>query len=658
MPKATKTRINYFISYAHKNDKEVNKFLKIFVEHIQGRKKFVFHKWKDDDIIHGEDWHEQIQEAITQCDIGILLISKEFMNSTYIINNELSHFIDTKGNLKKKIFPIGIKFFDMSNSEMFGVDTKQIFFDSNKFFDRCTGKKADDFVIKCINKLETKLLKTDSNPFPNKPKTEDPKTEDFTYFKKTYSKVNPRNIIGRTADLIKLSKELRENKQLVLVNGMGGVGKTTLAAAYVFEAEQSEKYKKIIWVTENENNKDIMYDFVQDVSLLNELGIKVNTTKQAFIEILDTLRNTAKKPNLLVIDNATKSIEKYLDFLPQQPNWDLLVTSREKIMGLEEMKLGFLEFEDAILLFKKYCTTISDDNLISEIVEAFGKHTLTIEILAKMAQKQHYDANKLKNALKNNLKANIKINHRKDITVEKIMEYISSIFDLTNLAEDELWLMKQFVCLPPDFHSYDLLVEFINPKVIQKEAIFSETLENLVGNGWLIKENNSYKMHRIIADVYKNKFPIKIVEISSLINVVIDKLKIENRTKQIPQEYLPFISNFGNAILNEFIKSDNNKISVLQNNLATVLQDLGNFKGAKKLLEKALVSAEKNYGKDHPTIAVCYSNLCVLHFQLKEYVQALSYAKKALKIYLNVFGKAHHRTIQVQKDLDYIKTLV
>jgi tetratricopeptide (TPR) repeat protein len=45
------------------------------------------------------------------------------------------------------------------------------------------------------------------------------------------------------------------------------------------------------------------------------------------------------------------------------------------------------------------------------------------------------------------------------------------------------------------------------------------------------------------------------------------------------------------------------------NNLASVLQDLGDYAQAKTLFQKAVASDEKNFGEDHPTTATCYNNL-------------------------------------------------
>ncbi len=89
---------------------------------------------------------------------------------------------------------------------------------------------------------------------------------------------------------------------------------------------------------------------------------------------------------------------------------------------------------------------------------------------------------------------------------------------------------------------------------------------------------------------------------------------------------------------------DEHKVSRLQSNLALVLQDLGDYAGAKALLEKALASAERNYGKDHPTIAIRYSNLALVLKALGDYAGARALLEKAMASAERNYGKEHPTT--------------
>ena len=79
-------------------------------------------------------------------------------------------------------------------------------------------------------------------------------------------------------------------------------------------------------------------------------------------------------------------------------------------------------------------------------------------------------------------------------------------------------------------------------------------------------------------------------------------------------------------------------------NLALVLQDLGDYEGAKGLLQKALASGEKNFGKDHPSTAISYSNLALVLQALGDYEGAKGLLQKALASDEKNFGKGHPST--------------
>lgn len=458
-------------------------------------------------------------------------------------------------------------------------------------------------------------------------------------------RIHPDEIIGRERDLTQLYKLLHTEKRVVLVNGLGGIGKTTLAQAYV--SLYFESYHHIVWVTQN--SLHLADDFVNTNGLIKNLGIDPTglDARQLFEEIILKLKAIDKKPNLLIIDNGEQSLKEYRGMLPEQPNWHLLVTSRNSISGFYVQQLGFLNEKQSIALFKKHYPYKQLSTAgIKELVRSVDYHTLTIELLAKTASMQDYDLPTLQQAIEQDLRANIEVDHnRKKGTIERIGTYLQTVFNLSNLDEAEIWVLKQFTCLPPEFHSYALLRELLLTDENPFAGLFAETCKKLSNKGWLLHNipANSYKMHRIIADVVQTQQPISPIDIQDLLASLIDKLFLDE-TKENPIDKFPWIP-FGKALL-AICKDDAfPEIGHLQNNMALRLKDQGDYSAARDLLEKAVISAEKDLGPDHSTTATRYSNLATVLKNLGDYTAAKTLLEKAIASDEKNFGPDHPMTV-------------
>src|ERR1700733_14946422 len=150
-------------------------------------------------------------------------------------------------------------------------------------------------------------------------------------------RLDPQAIIGREADLVKLHESLFTRGQVVVVNGLGGIGKTTLVQAYL--TKYYEEYQHLAWVFQGSDN--LPGEFVNTAGLIDSLHIESDgrDASQLFAAIVMGLKAIEGKPNLLVIDNAEESLSGYIHLLPGQPHWHLLATSRAAIEGFQPQHL-------------------------------------------------------------------------------------------------------------------------------------------------------------------------------------------------------------------------------------------------------------------------------------------------------------------------------
>lgn len=108
----TSGRHQVFISYSHKDQEWFNKLQLMLapVEAFHGIKV-----WDDKEIMPGTYWHDAIKVALSQTRVAICLISRNFINSSYITTNELKYFMEEAAKQNVRIFPIAIS--RVENSE-------------------------------------------------------------------------------------------------------------------------------------------------------------------------------------------------------------------------------------------------------------------------------------------------------------------------------------------------------------------------------------------------------------------------------------------------------------------------------------------------------------------------------------------------------------
>ncbi|HEX5154631.1 MAG TPA: toll/interleukin-1 receptor domain-containing protein [Parafilimonas sp.] len=87
-----------FVSYAHK-DKD---YFNVFIENLAAQSNW--NMWTDKNIEIGSNWYERIQQAITDSDMAVLLVSAFFISSGFIKENEYQKFHDLQKSKPGFIF--------------------------------------------------------------------------------------------------------------------------------------------------------------------------------------------------------------------------------------------------------------------------------------------------------------------------------------------------------------------------------------------------------------------------------------------------------------------------------------------------------------------------------------------------------------------------
>jgi hypothetical protein len=156
-----RTKVKFFVSYAHKNQALSDAFTEQLLEILGPSKKFEYKLWKDSALVVGEDWKQQILTAKDECDFGLLLLSPAFLNSEFIVGQELPRFV---GDKRAPSIPVLLAKVDFRLHDLKGLEALQIFryrgkryTDFRSYAECKNGNPRHDFVFSLFESIETKL---------------------------------------------------------------------------------------------------------------------------------------------------------------------------------------------------------------------------------------------------------------------------------------------------------------------------------------------------------------------------------------------------------------------------------------------------------------------------------------------------------------------
>jgi WD40 repeat protein/DNA polymerase III delta prime subunit len=158
--------LRFFVSYAHDDRGVKDRLLEKLRPFLDTHPRSRFEQWSDVDILPGQEWLAEIQNAMSKCDFGFLLVSPAFLASKFITREELPYLLENK-----RVVPVALKpiLFD-GTMDLKGLEKRQIFFDADRkaFAARTTDQTRDAFALQ----LYTKICALLDHPKPEQPRYE------------------------------------------------------------------------------------------------------------------------------------------------------------------------------------------------------------------------------------------------------------------------------------------------------------------------------------------------------------------------------------------------------------------------------------------------------------------------------------------------------
>ncbi|MBQ0000362.1 MAG: hypothetical protein KBT01_02325 [Clostridiales bacterium] len=296
------------------------------------------------------------------------------------------------------------------------------------------------------------------------------------------------NFLFREKETDFIIETIRSSRIPILICGMGGIGKTSLARFLFYKLEND--YDIVGWVTNLgglENSLLTYVDMYQD-SISNQERLK---------KVKEFLRDNPKK-KLLIIDDADETMfeDSLLYQIASWRNLTLIVTSRvEEAEGFLSVPVNELSDDECRTFFYHYYDLnkhASEKNVVDKIIQYSGNHSLTLELIAKGAKyKTRLDSfyQQIEEIGINTINRPLSSAKRKSLLIE---EHLRDLYDLSTLSQEEKRVLHNLAKFP----SVDIpieIVEWINTS----ESIF----EKLIRLGWLAFHSKGYYMHPIIKNI-------------------------------------------------------------------------------------------------------------------------------------------------------------
>ncbi|MDX2067506.1 MAG: tetratricopeptide repeat protein [Haliscomenobacter sp.] len=454
----------------------------------------------------------------------------------------------------------------------------------------------------------------------------------------------PEIFLGRTEDLLHIHDLLfaPNGNLLLLVNGEGGVGKTSIASKYYHTYQ--EAYAHVAWVFKENSIADAL------LLLAMPLGVKFDEkwdSKQRLEVLLQAMANL-KKPCLLIIDNANElnDLSAYLPQLQRCSNFHVLLTTRiSKYRQAAFYKINPLPQEQALQAFKSHYTAFepAEEALFFDIYAAVQGNTLVLELLAKNLNhfnnelKKHYLLADLKRDLEQSL-----LGLSKSTSVQTIYQglreetpesIIAAMYDLGALPTEESSLLSVFAVLPAESIPFERL-----ETLLPDHADLDTYLFALEQKGWIEYNaaGKAFKCSPVVQEVVRSKQVDLLENCQPLIDGLILQLNRENLHLDNYKHSSIFVR-YAEALTTAFAQT-NNTIAILNQNIGHYYTDTGELLKALLVYEKMqntyleLSRQEPNEVHYKEALSLSYGKLGETHSSLGNLQQALTFFEEDIEL--------------------------
>lgn len=349
-----------------------------------------------------------------------------------------------------------------------------------------------------------------------------------------------RCFIGRKKELNQIQEELERNP-VVLLQGIGGIGKSELSKKYAYEFQK--KYSNVVWM----NCQGSLEETIKRDEVLTIANCSQNWMR--YEEKLTVLKTLVDKDTLFVLDDIRDFTEPaLLDLL--EMNCRFLITSRNYFTDLKEqffiMTLDCMETQELEELFySEYDRSMGEEEkeIVPELISRMGNLTLLIPLLAKqMKSSAIFPSEMLSRLQKEGLRVNVResILHKKDEEVIRKDFYgmLRYFLNLSDLQPEEKLVLKVMSYFEPMYVGRKELAKWCGLADDETGIGNLEPINQLVQKGWLFwdEELDRISIHKVIRDMAVAEYRPYINELPSMKERIARLLREMKWEANVPRE--------------------------------------------------------------------------------------------------------------------------
>lgn len=431
-------------------------------------------------IVGGERFKQSIREAIWEAKVVVFLQSEHS-----VISKEIPREIGIALDADKTIIPFKLDQAQLRGDMVYDLQGVQ-------YIDATvpTPEQRIDDLARSISKAINKPLITDAEVEAQKSALKS-------------SKMTCSEIFAGRDGLMEDIHAAFEDRNVIFLHGMGGIGKSELARQYW--KKHRDFYTTVVFARYDGSIASLIADdkvfSMEGMARKTKEGNTPQTDEEYAWDKLSVMKNTETEHTLLTLDNfdiSTKEDPFFAEAISAM-NCRVLVTTRCEPDRKDYYAIPVGEIDDATLkkLFIQYAnpqkTDIAEnDPLFDEILRLTNRHTYTLELVAKFME-ESADIDYLDEMIQF-----LKDHGFGDIEVTGY-DNICKLFRFTSLDESEKYFLRCLALMPPAGINQRLFKKWMDVDFSARSRLVDLSLVKING------ESRTISLHPVVREVVFNE---------------------------------------------------------------------------------------------------------------------------------------------------------